>query len=175
MTTRAISIGVLSLLSVACTDTSRWSSTAGESWCGEVTAASFVRAGVPEKMRLRLELDAERLQSAPGRIWSTSFDGGEHLDGAILRPIPQLLHDPLSTFSFGEGRVKNALLVATPTGGAQVMVVLSLLQSGDVEVRLLRGASRGTAPPDAGPEPPQVFAVFRLARESGDCGVGGAP
>lgn len=168
---------------------SRFSSR-GDHFEGEVTAASFVRAGLAETTRMCLVLDADRLQEAPGTLWTS--------DGLFvntrLRPIPQLAHDPLSTLTFGEGRVKTALLLASPVppgsldGGADpdgappppltdggetpeagapppppaadVMVVLSLLQSGSVEVRLLRGAPPG---------PGQVFGVFSLARKVGPC------
>ena len=166
---------VLAAMLLGCADNARWSTSEGESFCGAVTAASFVRAGIPEGTTMRLELDAERLQSAPGRIWTSAFISGEKLSGAELRIIPQLLHDPLSTLSFGEGRVKNTLaIVDLPTiepgrSGTQLMVVVSLLQSGDVEVRLIRGASPGTA---GAPDPAgQLFGVFRLQRQKGDCGL----
>lgn len=158
-----------------CADNARWSTETGESFCGVVTSASFVRAGIPEGTKMRLELDAERLQSAPGRLWTTPFVSGEKLTAAELRVIPQLLHDPLSTLNFGEGRVKNAIAIADlPTvepgrAPTQLMIVVSLLQSGDVEVRLIRGASPGSA---GGPEPAgQLFGVFRLQRQKGDCDV----
>lgn len=162
-------------LSVSCADTARWSTQEGESYCGNVTSASFVRAGMTEGTQLRIELDAEGLQNAPGRIWSTPFVTGERFTGTALRAIPQLLHDPLSTLSFGEGRVKNAIVIgdlttADGTATNEVFVVLSLLQSGDVEVRVMRGASQGSAPP-SDKTPPQLFGVFRLTKQKGDCGV----
>jgi hypothetical protein len=159
---------------IGCTDNARWSSEPGESWCGTVTSATFVRAGMPENTALRLELDAESLQSAPGRLWTTPFLSGEKLTAAELRVIPQMLHDPLSTLNFGEGRVKNAMTLADLPSvdparpSTQLLVVLSLLQTGEVEVRLIRGASPGTA---TGPEPSQLFGVFKLQRQKGDCGV----
>jgi hypothetical protein len=176
MVTRSLTLAAV--LVTACTDTSRWNSEPGESFCGDVTAASFVRAGVPEGMRMRLELDAERLQSTPGRLWTTALPSGDKLTGAEMRVIPQVLHDPLSTLSFGEGRVRNAIAVADlPSAdparpSSQLIVIVSLLQSGEVEVRLLRGAL-GSVPSDAGPADPtgNLFGVFRLRREKGDCGI----
>ncbi len=165
---RALLVGLAVL--AGCTDTTKWTSEPGESWCGDVTAASFVRAGMAEGTKMRLELDADSLQSAPGRVWTSPFESGERLAGARLRVVPQLLHDPLSTLQFGEGRVKNAIAIADLDGAkSQVFVVISLLQSGDVEVRLLRGASPGSAAaPD---EPSQLFGVFRLERAKGTCGL----
>lgn len=162
------------VLLVGCTDNARWSTDPGESWCGTVTAATFVRAGMPENTQLRLELDAERMQSAPGRIWTSAFLTGEKLTAAELRVIPQMLHDPLSTLNFGEGRVKNTMtIVDVPSvdpgrPATQLLVVVSLLQSGEVEVRLIRGASPGTA---AATEAAQLFGVFKLERKKGDCGL----
>ncbi len=153
---------------MGCADNARWSSEPGESWCGTVTAASFVRAGIPEGTKLRLVLDADRLQTAPGQIWTSGFTSGEKFTAARCEVIPQMLHDPLSTLNFGEGRVKNALAVAAELGATQVFVVLSLLQSGEVEVRILRGAGTSTSTPI---QPPQLFGVFRLTREKGDCGL----
>ncbi len=172
------SLTLPAVLLVACTDVSRWNSEPGESFCGDVTAAEFVRAGVPEGMKMRLELDAEHLQSTPGRLWTTALPSGDKLTAAEMRVIPQLLHDPLSQLSFGEGRVRNAIAVADlPSAdparpSSQLIVIISLLQSGDVEVRLLRGAL-GPTPSDAGPADPSgnVFGVFRLRREKGDCGI----
>lgn len=165
---------LLSALLLGCADNARWSSEPGESWCGSVTAATFVRAGMPETTTLRLELDAERMQSAPGRLWTTPFTSGEKLTSAELRIIPQMLHDPLSTLNFGEGRVRNAMAIVDlpsvdPTRPAtQLLVVISLLQSGEVEARLIRGASPGTAVTN---EVSQLFGVFKLERKKGDCGL----
>jgi hypothetical protein len=159
---------------IACSETGRFSTAAGESYCGTVVAASFVRAGVPLGAKMRLQLDADALQKTPGRLWTTEIapaasGPGEALSGEVLASIPQLAHDPLSTLSFGEGRVKNVIAVAK-TGPRQMMVVISLLQSGEVEVRLIRGTSPGSLPA-ATDDPPQIFGVFRLSKEKGDCGL----
>lgn len=154
---------------IACAETGRFTTSPGESYCGAVVAASFVRAGIPSGARMRLQLDADALQKTPGKLWTTELTPGETLSGADLAAIPQLANDPLSTLSFGEGRVKNAITV-TQIGASQVLVVLSLLQSGDVEVRLIRGTSPGSLPVPSG-APPQLFGVFRLSKEKGDCGL----
>jgi hypothetical protein len=161
-------------LLLGCADVSKWNTQPGEHYCGNVTSASFVRAGIKEGTNLQLELDAEHLQSSPGRLKSDPFESGERFDGLEeLRVIPQLLHDPLSTLTFGEGRVKSAMLIgdlrsADGSLTSEVMVVLSLMQSGDVEVRLIRGASPGSAPAGS-TSPPQLFGVFALKRTQGEC------
>ncbi len=168
---RSIALGLaLATAQLSCADTSRFSTAPDESYCGTITGASFVRSGIRDGTRMRLELRADELQSAPGRLWTDRFpDRDEKLEAAELRVIPELLHDPLSQFTFGEGRVKNGIYVVD-LGETQLLAVLSLLESGEVEVRLIRGASPGSAAkPNAGP--PQLFGVFRLKREKGDCGL----
>jgi hypothetical protein len=155
----------------ACRDLSGFS-TAGGSYEGPVLGADFVRAGVGPTTRLCLTLDADHLQDLPGTL-STS-DGRFH--AVAMRTIPQVWHDPLSTLTFGQGRVKNLLYVVRASqpfadgNGSDVLAVVSLMQSGGVEVRLLRGAPEpagdGAAPAPAGDE---VFAVFDLTRQPAPC------
>jgi hypothetical protein len=154
-----------------CRDLSSFS-TAGGSFEGQVVQADFVRAGVDATARLCLTLDTDHLQDAPGTL-STS-DGRFQM--VAMRPIPQLWQDPLSTLTFGEGRVKNLVYVVAATtpyadgNGNDAFIVVSLMQSGDVEVRLLRGApglmgDGGGAAASGG----NVFAVFDLTRQQTPC------
>jgi hypothetical protein len=149
-----------------CRDLSGFSTTNGDRYEGVVVGANFVLAGIQPDTKLCLTIDTDHLQDAPGAI---STDDGMFARVA-LRPIPQIWHDPLSTFSFGEGRLKNLLYVATSSAGDDVFVVVSLMQSGGIEVRLLRGApglvEDGGAPPTAGGN---LFGVFDLSRASGPC------
>jgi hypothetical protein len=142
----------------ACRDVARFS-TAGDRFEGAVVPSDFVRAGIDGATKLCLELDTDHLQDTPGTI---STDDGR-FQSARLRPIPQVWHDPLSTFDFGQGHVKNFLYVVSPAADAgdagDVLVFVSLMESGSVEVRMLRGA----------PPTPALFAVFTLDRQSGPC------
>lgn len=107
-----------------------------------------------------LTLDTDHLQDAPGTV-STS-DG--RFKGTPLRPIPQIWHDPLSTISFGDGRTQNLVYAATPSDGQDLMVVVSLMQSDNIEIRLVRGAPEA----DGGPGT-SMFGVFNLAKQNGQC------
>ncbi len=129
---------------------------------GDIVQGSFVRAGFQATTRACLVLDAEHLADAPGRF--TTSDG--RFRDAPLRPIPQLFHDPLSTMSFGDGRLKNLMYGANGevADAREATVILSLLQSDDVEVRVIRGAPIE----DAGAIPP-IFGVFQLKRAKGSC------
>jgi hypothetical protein len=168
-------VGLVIFTSMGCKSVSRFSTHDGDHFEGDVVKGSFVRAGVAEDAKMCLRLDAAHLQDAPG-TFSTS-DG--RFKDALLRPIPQVWHDPLSTMSFGEGRSQNLVYVASPTatvtatsvpGDAQdVMVFLSLMEEGGLEVRLVRGApgaDSGTPLPAAAPP---MFGVFTLDRRDGAC------
>lgn len=150
-----------------CDDITRFGTGPDESYCGQIVPGGFVRQGFAPGVRLRLHLDTDRLQVAPGDL---ATDDGL-LSDAQLRPIPQLAHDSLSTMSFGEGRVRNLLFGAQPEDGAAVYVIISLLENESVEVRILRGApaTQGEAPP-AAEHGPDLFGVFPLVRQKGTCG-----
>jgi hypothetical protein len=158
---------------IGCRDLSRFTS-GGDRFEGPVVHGDFVRAGVDPSVTVCMTIDTDHLQDTPGRI--SSSDG--RFKTEPLRPIPQLWHDPLSTLSFGEGREKNLVYVASPSAsfadggdGGDVMVVVSLMTTGAIEVRLLRGAPPANAA-DAGATtapPSNVFAIFDLARQSGPC------
>jgi hypothetical protein len=153
--------------SLGCRDLSSFSS-GGGSYEGAVVQADFVRAGVDPSSRLCMTLDMAHVQDVPGRM-STN----DHRFQAVpFRPIPQIWHDPLSTLSFGDGRLRNLLYVAGASvpfadgTGNDVFVVVSLMQSGRVEVRLLRGAPDFAA--DTGARA-SIFAIFDLSRQDTPC------
>lgn len=157
-----------------CKDVDRFSTEPGESYCGKIVSASIVRYGFLDSVCIRMTFDAHRLNERPGTLWTTD---GMFTD-APLRPVPQLSHDPLLTFTFGEGREKNFLFAADPTDpdrGPAVTAVISLMHAGDAEVRLFRGAALAGAPAftaDAGSglDGAPVFGVFApLRREQGAC------
>ena len=152
---------------LGCRDLAHFSTGDGH-YEGTVVAGNFVRAGMADGVRLCVTLDADHLQDSPGTL--SSSDG--RFSSTILRPIPQIWHDPLSTLTFGEGRVKNLVYMAAPGpdagDGADVTVILSLLQSGAIEARLLRGAP--TIGEDGGATPSNnLFGAFTLVRAPGAC------
>jgi hypothetical protein len=155
------------LSTTSCRDLSGFS-TNGDSYGGEVVGASFVLSGMQTGTKLCLTVDTDHLQDAPGSF-STSDGMFSHVP---FRPIPQMWHDTLSTLNFGEGRLKNMLYVVTPSTtppGEDAFAVISLMQSGHIEVRLLRGAPAAT-PGGPGPGPTSnLFAIFDLTRNEGAC------
>jgi hypothetical protein len=156
---RCLAALVFGLALIACRDNARFSSR-GDRFQGPVVKGSFVRAGFGEDVMMCLTLDTDHLQDTPGTV-STS-DG--RFKGTPLRPIPQIWHDPLSTLSFGDGRTQNLVYSATPNDGQDLMVVVSLMQSDNIEIRLVRGAPEA----DGGPGT-SMFGVFNLEKQIGPC------
>jgi len=163
-------------LACSCDDVGRFSTRPREAYCGAITLGSAFRTGLSPRVQMRLTLDADALDSgeAPGRLWTfeaATEDKPERrmLDGAELRPIPPLSHDPLSHFEMGEGRERNTLFAVSPIDPAEEsrLAFLSLRSDGGVEVRLLRA---GSAEPDAGDARRTIFGMFSLVRREGQCG-----
>ena len=164
-----VTVAALCATAVGCKSVTRFSNKDGDHYEGDVVKGSFVRAGVAEDARMCVILDANHLQDSPGTL--SSSDG--RFKDTPLRPIPQIWHDPLSTMSFGNGRVQNLVYVATPAAPAgdtqDVMVFMSLMDEGGIEVRLVRGAPQvdgGGAPPA---QSTPMFGVFTLDRRDGAC------
>jgi hypothetical protein len=157
------------VLLFGCRDNSRYSTTLADHFEGAVVSGSFVRAGIGENVQMCVSLDAEHLQDAPGTL--TTSDG--KFQRAQLRPIPQIWHDPLSTLTFGDGRRQNLVYVATPSSDAgdtqETMVIVSLMETGGLEVRLVRGAPVSDASTPAPSQSPPLFGIFTLQRRGGAC------
>ena len=100
------------LACTACQDLSGFT-TGGDSYEGPVVQAAFVRSGIAETSRACVTLDADHFQDAPG-VLSTS-DGVFH--AVAMRPIPQIWHDALSTFTLAPvaDRIHQDVLVFAGT------------------------------------------------------------
>lgn len=166
-----------SLALLSCKDIEQYSTQEGEVYRGQIVDACFMRRGFRAGTELCMTFDASRTGLGPG-VLSTS---DHQLMDTPLRVVPELLHDPLSTLSFGEGRDRNLVYSVTPrpldaeeeAGAAHatsdVMAVLSFMHGGNAEVRLLRGAPPSGAPscPDSGEA---LFGVFApLTKQPGPC------
>lgn len=167
---------VLAAAAVACEDLSRFSTTAGESYCGTIALGSAFRRGFTPRIQMRLVLDAEKIDGpdSPGVLATREVhdDGAEvHLlDDALLRPIPPLAHDVLSRPDLGAGRARTALYAVTPADptAEALLAAVSLRSDGDVEVRLIRpGAGDDAASLPEGRRP--LFGLFTLRRKPGPC------
>jgi len=97
-----------------------------------------------------------------GVMWTS--DG--RFSASAVRQMEELAHDPLSQFQFPGGRIRNYLLNAVASDGVPAIVVVSLMENGVVEARVLRPAMEICPPGDdscATPVPyDALFGVFRL-------------
>lgn len=156
----------LAWLGSGCDNPERFTTEGNESYCGYVVQGAFVRSGFGPAVQMRLSFDAARVESGPGTL-STS-DGT--LVEAPLRPLAPFFHDALSSLQFGEGRERSLLYFVDPAaGGPPLTALVSLMEGGDVEVRLLR--AEPAPPPDVPPEsvPAPLFGVFPLKRRQSTC------
>ncbi|HEU4409248.1 MAG TPA: hypothetical protein VFS43_28575 [Polyangiaceae bacterium] len=163
----AAGAAALACLGSGCDDPERFSTEPGEAYCGAVVQGAFVRSGFGPAVQMRLTFDTARIESGPGAL-STS-DG--LLLEAPLRPLEPFFHDALSSLQFGEGRERSLLYFVDPAGGgAPLTAFVSLMEGGDVEVRLVRAAA--APPPEPPPEgaPAPLFGVFPLKRRNDTCG-----
>ena len=115
------------------------------------------------------------LSRGADRVTLTSNDAGHGIcgdsplfDEAPLRAIPELLHDALSQLEFGQGHEHDLLAWVDSTCKGTMLVVVSLLSNGAVEVRLFKPA------PDLPPMTDQAdlagFGLFYLQRHQDGCG-----
>ena len=178
MRCRLASLG-LAVAGLGCDAPSSYTTAPGESFCGAVTTSSTFRAGVAAGARMRLTLDAAKLdgESTPGSAWTfEAATGGAParrlVDGAPLRRIPALENDPLSMPDLGGGRDHTRLFALTPStaGEDPLVAVLSLRSDDGVEVRLLRPGLEGTGTGAPPPGQQSLFGLFVLYKQGGACG-----
>jgi hypothetical protein len=143
-------------LAPGCTDLGSFSTQPGECYRGNVVAAEFVRHGFEQSTQLRLTLDVSALADGRGMAGAIWTNDGRFL-GAPVSQMEQLAHDSLSLFQFPGGRVRNFLAHATATDGSPATLVISLMEDGKVEVRVIRHGSEDDR------SIPSLFGVFRLS------------
>lgn len=153
---------------LGCRDLERFDTGVSGAYCGSIIDSDFTRAGFLAGLGLRLTLDVDALATAPGTL--TTNDAAQpgacsplpQFDHAPLRITPELFADPLSQLDFGATREHNFMAWVDSTCQGSALAVVSLMHTGQVEVRLLR---RGTGLP--GDTSPDQFGVFQLERT--DC------
>jgi hypothetical protein len=165
----------LLLTAAACGDLSEFRG----SYEGPIIAGNFVRSCFPASTRLTLRFDAELAVAPLGAVPASELNRITTDDGTfqdtVLEPMAALPHDQLSELDFpGPSRLRNFILLARPSvgpmAGQDATVVVSLLENGRVEVRILgRTPSTQTACPtepegeaDGVARPREYFGVFRL-------------
>jgi hypothetical protein len=163
-----------------CEDKSDFSTGPGESYCGAIVLGGSFRTGLSTKVQMRLKIDAEAIDDAAGSPGVVStFEAADEvsparrlLDNAPLRPIPPLLHDPLSHAEFGDDRERNAIFAVSPADvdAESMLAIVSLRTDDRVEVRLLRPGVADAGDGSVVDGRRTLFGIFMLERQAGDCG-----
>jgi hypothetical protein len=159
---------VSTLLVLGCRDLERFDTGESGAYCGSIIDSDFTRAGFAPGLAMRLTLDIDALEVAPGTLSTNDATPPgpcsplPEFDDAPLRVTTQLLADPLSQLEFGPTRYYNFMAWVDSTCQQSALAVVSLMHTGQVEVRLLR---RGTGLP--GEASADQFGVFLLERN--DC------
>lgn len=160
-------------LIVGCKDLARYDTGPGEAYCGNIVGAEFIRTpervgGFSQELRIRVTLDSEHLDSAPGTLSSNDTSGPcapePTFDAAALVPVQELSSDPLSQLSFGDGRDFSFLAWVESSCRGPMLAVVSLMNDNELELRLLKPPTQT----NDGPRP--AFALFRTQLSSGACG-----
>lgn len=155
-------------MSLGCRDLDRFDTGDTGAYCGRIIDSEFTRAGFAAGLGLRLELDIDALDVAPGTLTTDDTEPPgpcsplPEFDHAPLLVTPELLTDPMSLLEFGSTREHNFLAWVDSSCQGSALAVVSLMHTGQVEVRLLR---RGMTTGDA--SAPNQFGVFQL--EKNDC------
>lgn len=160
-------------------DLSRYQLEEDQAYCGRMVSApsfhaGFVPDGTPPLLQLRLQLDVDLLTTLPGRLSSDdrdtglcSEDGQPLFDNALLRAIPPVQHDTISALQFGEGREHSFFSYVDSSCQGTMLAVVSLMHSGDIEVRLFKPAPHSASSPAA----QAGYALFYLKpRDASGCG-----
>lgn len=169
-------LGLLALLSAACGDLSEFKG----DFDGGIITGNFVRSCFAGDTTAILKFDPDRAvypvadQKPSERNHLTTSDGT--FRETVLEPIEALPNDPLSELNFpGPRRLRNYLLLARPSegplAGQDATVVVSLLDGGRIEARVIgRTATTDEACPDEpdssdsedGPRIREYFGIFRF-------------
>jgi hypothetical protein len=163
--TRAIAPALCALLAAACTNVGEYSTSLGECYDGSIIDAAFVREGFGTGVKISLTLDVDALGRGAYDAGRLNTSDGTFRD-ARLSQMDTLEHDTLSLLQFPGGRVRNYLAYATPAAGPAALVVVSLMEDGTVEVRVMRPKQDE----DATSEP--LYGVFKRTLLD-DCAAGG--
>ncbi len=160
MVAKLISVIAVAFALIACTETGEYTTTPGECYHGTIKSSDFIRAGFDSDVKLWMTLDVNSLsQGIEGNTTLTTSDGT--FKNSVVVQMAQLQHDSLSLFTFPGGQVRSYLGYSKPASGLPVTTVISLMEHGDVEVRLMRPDL------DESDDDTSLFGVFRLVLRDG--------
>ncbi len=141
---------------VACDNLSDYSTPPGSCYFGKIIDADFLRSGSFEaNVVLTMSLDVDILSKGNqiGAVISTSDN---FFSDAPVRQMTEVTRDSLSMMELPGGRVKSYLAYAPNNSGQIVNVIISLVENGNVEVRIFQPSLISEN---------SIFGVFRLERD----------
>ena len=143
MTFRIFAIAAALLALAGCRDLERFDTGESGAYCGTIIDSDFTRAGFAAGLGLRLTLDIDALDVAPGTLSTDDGESGPcsptpEFTSAPLQVTTQLFSDPLSLLEFGATREHNFMAWVDSNCQTSALAVVSLMHTGQVEVRLLR-------------------------------------
>jgi hypothetical protein len=171
---------------LGCRSIDRFDTKGEAAYCGDIVYApdftdGFLVDNQPPTLRMQLTLDLSQLHSSSqgvsllGSLSSNdsetglcSEQGEALFKSAPLRAIPQVDHDSVSSLVFGEGHDEDFFGYVDSMCLGTMLALVSLLRSGDVELRLFKPAA--LAAPDAAAKERPGFALFSMKRNENGCG-----
>lgn len=165
---------ILALSALGCQKLDRFDTTDGQAYCGSVVGAQFIltppsEGGFQRTLLMRAEIDTNLLNTTPA--WITTDDAKDGpcepqptFDEAPVRVTPEILEDSMSLMTFEDGRDHNLIGWAQSTCRGPMLTIVTLLETDEVEVRLLKPAPIPTVDGER-----DAFALFALKRAA-DCG-----
>jgi hypothetical protein len=143
-------------LGLGCRDLDRFDTGDSGAYCGNIIDGEFTRRGFEAGLGMRLTLDIDALHVAPGVLSTNDAEAGPCAPQALFE------NAPLSLLEFGAIRDFNFVSWVDSTCQGSALAVVSLMHTGQVEVRLLRRNN-----PTEQTDSPGNFGVFQLQRT--DC------
>ena len=143
---------------LGCDSQAEYSTDADSCYIGSIIDADFVRSGsFDANVRISMSLDVNAL-AAGNKVGAVITTDDGLFKNAPVRQMLELTRDFLSQLQFPGGRTRSFLAYAEDRNGELANVVISLMENGDVEVRIFR--------PARDPEE-TLFGVFRAVLKEG--------
>jgi hypothetical protein len=182
-------VGALLIGAPACQSVDRFDTKGGGAYCGSIVPGQFLRTpcdqgGFQRNLRLRIQIDTDKLTTTPVTITSddnqncTGSSGSScdttgcgpcaphaTFENAPLRVTQELVNDPLWSMTFEDGQVHNFIGWVDSTCRGTMLGIVSLYKNDRVEARFLR-----PVPPESGAPERDAFGVFDLSRYDQSCG-----
>ena len=163
------------LVGLGCSDVSEYSTDEGECYRGGIVEADFVRGCFDGATEMVLHFDVNDLSAGRPDAGEMSTSDGRFNATGLQQPC-ELRHDALSLLRFPASQGENFITYTFDAEQASTLAVISLIEDGSVEARLLRA---GGSPAECSDTAPAVdctavdaplFGLFRL-RRTDDCSL----